>query len=737
MKRILALLLCALMLAACPAGALAADGDLLLHCGTEGDVIINSIQSACAVGDTLYLLDYEGGLYTLAPGDAAPSACAVSGFPEAEDSEYLMNYLLSDGAQPMLLTERASADGDTTLALYAIAVEGGAARAEKVADVDPGTNEFSGFRDFVSLGEHALLRCYDGGGNAALASLRLSDGAFQPVAFDAGEPYALAVYTEGRALIEVYDYEQPTAVRFFACNPVTGAVEELAQMTVEEYSPLGAIACDPATGAAYCVVDGELHALDLEAGALGEAIASAPVDGAASTWILPSGYFAAVDHNLCLLRSLSAGAEPMRRMVICDTSYENAVERSYFDFQSAHGEVSAVLQRDGSADIIERMMARDASVDVYVLSSSSAEFSAIRDRGYALDLTRSPALAALAERMRPGLREGLSAGGALAALPVSVCFWQARVNPLALEKFGQTVEDVPTDWSGFLDYLRALQERFPQDGSVTLLEPYNSAANARRQIFDLLFDAYQQALARDPDSVRAQDMVELITKLEQIDFTRLGQPAEVPEDFDYTYDPSRVLLTTNVGTSLSSVMDEGVPLAMSLSADAPVQLPVECSVAFVNPYSENADLAVAYMEQLAQALSNDVLYTFCGDLTEPVPNPTYEESVRSAEEGLANAQARYDAAEPIDRQALESELEFARRYLEQAKEQRYSIGEQEIAWLGAHGDELVLQGENWLYSDGAGDAYELINQYHDGKIDAARLMKQIDNKLRMMILEGR
>ena len=53
------------------------------------------------------------------------------------------------------------------------------------------------------------------------------------------------------------------------------------------------------------------------------------------------------------------------------------------------------------------------------------------------DLTQNPALAALAERLHPGLREALSSNGAFAALPVEAVFWQMRVNENALAKLGR------------------------------------------------------------------------------------------------------------------------------------------------------------------------------------------------------------------------------------------------------------------------------------------------------------
>ena len=736
MKKVVCLVLCALLLAALPTSALAAEGDVLLHCGSQEDAISGYIDTACAVGDTLYMADYEGAIYTISPSDVEPKRYAgLSEYGELGYNEYVTRFLLSDGERPLVLSFREG--GETReIALFALELSDGAARVEKLKDVS-NTLEYDGFRSAVSLGEYALIRCYGMNGEDGLARLRLSDGTLEPATFAHGDIYALTPYTEGRALIEVYDYDQPTAARFYTYDPATDTSEELGTVEIEEYEPLGTLACDPANGDVYCVKGGEIRSIDLTTGQLGDPLASIPADNLDNAWILPSGYFACASSGVCALRNIRGGSTEMRRLVIADDSYENSVELSYYAFQSAHGEVNAVLSHGDMGDLIEKMMSRDASVDVYIIQATTSAFEAIRDRGYMADLTQSEAIAALAERMEPTLREDLSSNGALAALPVRAYFWQPYVNEAAWAKLGKTAADVPSNWSDFLDLLIALQTDFPQDGSVTLLDPYNDAAMARRTLFDAIFDTYQRALSRDPDSVSAQTMVELLTKLEQIDFTRLGHPAEVGDDYNDARDS--VLLTTNMGTTLSGLIDSyyGTPVVMSLTPDSDPLLTLECTVAFINPYSENADLALKYMETLADNLSDDVLYTVCPDLTEPVLDPYYETNLRNAEEQLAQLQKAYDEAEPIDKQALEQQLQYAQEYVETARAQRYSISEEEIAWLRGHEGELVLQGANLLYSDDSGEAYELVNQYIDGKISASQMMKSIDGKLRMMILEGR
>ena len=201
---------------------------------------------------------------------------------------------------------------------------------------------------------------------------------------------------------------------------------------------------------------------------------------------------------------------------------------------------------------------------------------------------------------------------------------------------------MPRNWSDFVDFLIELQADFPQDGSVTLMGADVDEIEAREAMFFAIFDAYQRMVLDDPDSVDAQAMVDILTRLEQVDFTRFGQPAAERSEGDGTtaiagatvaawgpadYDPDSVLLTVNAGCTLAAVEGaEGTLMVMSLKPDAPARLEMECYVAFVNPYSENLDLALAFMETLAENLPDEVLYAICADLTEPVPDPNYEES---------------------------------------------------------------------------------------------------------------
>ncbi len=67
----------------------------------------------------------------------------------------------------------------------------------------------------------------------------------------------------------------------------------------------------------------------------------------------------------------------------------------------------------------------------------------------------------------------------------------------------------------------------------------------------------------------------------------------------------------------------------------------------------------------------------------------------------------------------------------------WDISQANIDWYRSNDKSIVLQGVEWLYSTtGDGEARTLIDQYHAGQIDAGTMLKGIDQKVRMMRMEG-
>ena len=81
--------------------------------------------------------------------------------------------------------------------------------------------------------------------------------------------------------------------------------------------------------------------------------------------------------------------------------------------------VSRIEYHSISDDIINLLLEHDSSIDVFILDTDSNVFQVVRDRGYALPLSESPALLQASEGMYDSLLSQLSSDeGKLVGIPV-------------------------------------------------------------------------------------------------------------------------------------------------------------------------------------------------------------------------------------------------------------------------------------------------------------------------------
>lgn len=143
-----------------------------------------------------------------------------------------------------------------------------------------------------------------------------------------------------------------------------------------------------------------------------------------------------------------------------------------------------------------------------------------------------------------------------------------------------------------------------------------------------------------------------------------------------------------------------------------------------------------FMEQLADCMSRDTLYCVDPSLNEPVRNSYYEEAMREFNESLKMLKDEYESAEAADKQDLEAQIREQEASIADYEQTSWDISQTSIDWYRANDDNIVLEGVNWLYSENAGEASDLVEQYLAGQIDAEAMLKAIDKKVNMMRLEG-
>lgn len=763
MNRILACII-ALMIALSAAGALAAPGDAMLGRSTDNNY--ENYYSGCfAVDDTLYVFN-GANIATWRAGDAAlvdytfqflskegeedvtwscwPFAANGKVYALAfatrygENTEFLRAVLCevsltggSDDGNLAKLTEKTPLKWDDMINYY---------------DQDSTATEP---QSCVGMGNLCCMLIYaDSGMQLRLLNLDTGD-----ITVAEGLPDICAVtpYKDGGLLVEQFSYDDAENVRFSVYDPQAGNSRQIAQVKVDNSSSLPGLAYDAAADRLYCIKGGEIHSIDLEKGELGPAIADAPVEFAGDNGgcILGGGLYCYAAYG-AFVRNIDPAQRKETRIRVYDSSYSDPVQKAAFTLPNAHGEISVALDRDYSVGqrLVESMMNQDDSVDVYIMYLSDEKFNAVYNRGYMAQIDGSEKLTALSQRMYPAVQAALSQNGHLVGIPVACSASAFGVNEKALERLGLKLEDVPRNWSDMLDFIAGLSDRVKPEHKVSLFYADQTVEDAKRSLFSQLFQDYQD-YANHADTVVGYDtelLRGLLKKLDAIDFTKLGCKHEVNDEWVTSQEPegdaigddgALSLFETYTGCSFGNFYSDFTPILMSMDGTMPACLVMNMCVAFINPYSKHMKEAVLFMEQLADSMSKETLYSVDPSQNEPVRNSYYEETMQDYKTTLETLKKDYETAEAVMKQDLEAQIREIEQSIAEYEKSGWDISPASIEWYRANDENIVLQGVNWLYSDAAdGDASALVEQYLAGTIDADAMLKGVDKKVTMMRMEG-
>lgn len=753
-KRLCILLILALALAAVP--AFAAEGDAILGNDQDGGSMYFSY--AFAQGDTAWFITGGTTLYAWRVGDADLTECSIA-LPEHEGGENL-----SDDLMPFCVDDQlyaldlvSSYEDDTQFVgatLYKVTGEGPEFAIEKVGDVD--WSQLTEYYDqssyptrpdvMISLPGKAAFRAYDSSGDFRgytldVASCRLERlDQLQSV-------NNLTTYRDGTLLVCQYSYDQPEICRLCVYDDADGSVQPLAEIAVPQYSPPVALAYDAGSDTIYCVKGGEVCPIDLQAREIGAGVTDMPLElyGNSAAFVLPGGYFIAWG-NGAVVRNLDPGQRAEVRLKINDAGWNDCVNTAYYRYSNAHGDVSCILSRDWteSQNLLESMMNRDDSIDIYILSTSSPIYDALYKRGYLMELDGSEALAAFADSLYPDIRDALSTNGRLVAVPVSINAWTLGVNEKVLEKLGMTIADVPDNWMDFMDFLVSLEAPL-KEGKVSLYYEGYTTQDARNEMFYAIFEVYQRYVnAVNPAmGYNTQLLRALLTKLEGIDFAALGLPEPMEDEYGSNgryisgeAGEDSILLQTGVGCTIGEFYSDYTPILMGLDADTPMPLVLNTDVAFVNPFTKHPEQALAFMETLADSLPTGVRYDVNPDLNEVIRGKQNEESMRDAQKWVDETRAQLESAEEADRQMLEETLQQAEENLRYWEDYGWEVSQRDLDWYRGHDDRILLAGVEWVYADDSGEGWQLISRYNDHQISLDEMLAGIDRKVQMMLMEG-
>ena len=773
MKKFLSLLV-ALALLALPMTALAAPGDaLLLRADAQRGV---DLRGLVEVDGTVYMFTYHDEVYTLAPGADTPERRAFqTPQPEMEDEETTLYpdiaaYIAYDGAPCVVLTEMLEeTEGEGEDAEYFRACEGAwlcelqfdqegnASVGEKITELDwfdliQGTDyEYYAQcdRPFVA-GDLLCFTSYDESGNNIIVMTDLSDGdteIYYPT--DLGlDAYVeeICAYKDGLLLTLSVQYTQDGNIaNLYRTDPEAEEVELLAEVPLTGQGYPDGLVYRADNDTLYFAMNGELWALPgMDAERL-ESVASMPVEASYDVRpILTSeGYYITGSYEAVVRRNTDPALRSDVRLTV-QKNYNSSIDNAYYAFSAEYGDVDVVLVEQVE-DVVQAMMNRSADVDIYCLSVDSAEYEAVYSRGYMAELTESEELSAFIDSLYPFAREACVKDGELLGVPVEFYVDSMGYDPEAFARLGLTEEDVPTTWQAFFESLEPLAAKVAEVEGMTLFDGFEDYGSARYMLLDTMIASYMAYISQ-PGSELAFDTEAFrgaLNACEAVDWTALGL-AE-PEDMDgYSWtsgsgDSTHDALFSSYGNPTAETYAvQGSFQPLPLGFDGSRQLSAQMTVAFVNPFSQHREEAIAFLEAVAREMEPLLKIQLCPEENEPVKNPSYDTMLAAYDQMIADAQAQLDAAETeAEKQAYVAILaEYEKVRADFLRYGAWQASEESIARYRAFTPQIIVIRNLGMGGDNASAFYELQNQFTQGLITADEFIEGVDGKLQMMMLEG-
>lgn len=564
--------------------------------------------------------------------------------------------------------------------------------------------------------------------------------------FSAPMVKSLSAYRDGLLLCKYYDDENAwneetgefAPMKLAALNPITGETREL--LTLEKSDAYG-VRYRADTDTIYYGVGSMLRSI---AGLSSPSKASAYLPS--SMWedqnacLLEGGNYAIADYSGVVIRALDM-PEMAKGALTIYGEYGSEAHRA---FVSEHPEISVMASNSFYQNLeafTSAMVSGENAVDVLRLSSSFTPLRRLMEKGYCMDLSGFPELAAAVDSMYPQLAEFLKVDGKLYGVPIGMNGSIVSYRTDAWKTLGLTEEDVPKTWMDLLDFVQNWMADYGEDHpEYMLLE----GGTSKQMLMEQLMTAYVNTYAAKGQDLTFDTPVfrQLMEKLEQIDFSAFENDMKETDGEEFWNRTPIFMISGDFsyvsGLALQNESNRMTPLR--LSDEEELILPVNLDVLIVNPRTTRTEQAVSYLSAyLAHADARSTNITLYPDHNESVKNPNYEQNIQELEKEYQRIQDQLKSAPPEEIAGLKDNLAYYENALAHKEDNLYWVSAQDIAlYRESLAPYLKVLGQTVLATwdkEGKNDFYTLQAQYLQGAMNMDQFIREIDKRVRMMVLE--
>ena len=368
----------------------------------------------------------------------------------------------------------------------------------------------------------------------------------------------------------------------------------------------------------------------------------------------------------------------------------------------------------------------DGSLDADVLEIDAALLPALIDKGYAAELSADAALVADSEALYPALREAVTRGDGLFAVPAQMTVRSWLYDP---EAWAACVAAPPPRTVGaYIDLCAGWLARDERaSGDFSLRYPGQSLTGQMLlDVFNLYVDQYDRdGAAFTFDNEVLRDALQRVSSLKE-------RYAERDGDSGTAAFP---ILRTDNTACFGEDRRGALLLPPVFEAERPPVVCADLTVYVVRAGSDRQALALKFLEYAARNRSAANLRMLMPARKEPVERPNFAKEKAALIDNLAVLYEARERAEGDAAAQIQATIDLQEHLLDTAEERRWAISAEEIAAYRDIAQYLTVRATPFsaIQRGSSGSLfYDLLAQYEQGKLGLDALIARMEEKRRMI-----
>lgn len=341
-----------------------------------------------------------------------------------------------------------------------------------------------------------------------------------------------------------------------------------------------------------------------------------------------------------------------------------------------------------SAQDIQRFIDTDATnIDIFSVSLDMG-YDALRRKGYLRSLNESSILVNTMDAYYPQIQEALQLDGAYVACPYYFSLLSWTINETLWAEVVPKRKP-PATFEELLLLLQDWDAQYSED--YPNVQPIEFAGGTRLLLIELTKQYVLQQIRNEEaihfDTPTYRNLVEQVMQLGRPDQRTIAEEDE--------YLSQRKLISFQPWAQFGIAYNEGQRLVPVFPAKVQQEdvsvIPVEMRMYIVNPRTHNADVAIAYLEEVAKHMDPISQAGMVPNWTDTVLYPRAQKMIVRITDQIAEKQATLkESAAPKDKGTLQDEIASLQHVLAFEMQGAYAVSEESLALYKTMAPYMIL-----------------------------------------------